>query len=114
MPDEQVPQEFQMQMQLPPEHEVGVFSDYASVWHTPNTFVLDFMAIKLPPHPAVDSATGLAIPGSPAIMEARVAARVRIPSEQIFPLIQALQTQGDAWLAESGRSEPPLNWVGGA
>jgi hypothetical protein len=40
-----------------------------------------------------------------------VGARVRIPSEQIFPLIAALQQQGDKWLEESGRSEPPADWV---
>jgi hypothetical protein len=36
---------------------------------------------------------------------------VRIPSEQIFPLIQALQAQGNQWLAESGREEPPADWT---
>ena len=45
------------------------------------------------------------------VLEARVGARVRIPSEQIFPLIAALQEQGDKWLEESGRSEPPVDWT---
>ena len=96
----------QLAMQLPPETEVGVFADFASVWHTPNTFVLDFLSVKMPARPAGAAAAG-------PVIDAKVAARVRIPSEQIFPLIQALQTQGDQWLAETGRHAPPENWVPG-
>lgn len=103
------PQPVNMQLQLPPELETGVFADFTSVWHTPNTFVLDFFAVKSPPHPQIDD-TGKPIEGM-HVVEAKVASRVRIPSEQIFPLIQALQTQGDQWLKESGRSEPPTDWV---
>lgn len=103
------PQPIEFQMQLPPEQEVGVFADFTNIWHTPNTFVLDFLAVKAPPHLAVNEdgsvRTGL------AVLEARVASRVRIPSEQIFPLIHALQTQGEQWLKETGRAEPPENWV---
>jgi hypothetical protein len=104
---EQTPVQFQVT--LPPEQEVGVFADFASVWHTPNTFVIDFLAVKGTQHPAVD-AIGQLHPES-QVLEARVGARVRIPSEQIFPLIAALQQQGDRWLEESGRSEPPTDWV---
>ena len=99
------PTQAQLAMQLPPETEVGVFADFASVWHTPNTFVLDFLSVKMPPHP--DGT------GEGQVIDAKVAARVRIPSEQIFPLIQALQTQGNQWLAESGRQQPSDNWVPG-
>ena len=101
----------QLAVQLAPDQEVGVFADFANLWHTPNTFVLDFLATKMPPHPQMGQ-DGQQLPGAP-ILEARVAARVRIPSEQIFPLIAALQQQGDAWLQETGRSEPPSNWVSG-
>jgi hypothetical protein len=38
---------------------------------------------------------------------------VRIPPEQIFPLIAILQQQGSQWLAEQGRSEPPADWTSG-
>lgn len=99
------PTQAQLAMQLPPETEVGVFADFASVWHTPNTFVLDFLSVKMPAR-AADSGDG-------PVIDAKVAARVRIPSEQIFPLIQALQTQGNQWLAETGRQAPPENWVPG-
>jgi hypothetical protein len=105
------PQQGQIQFQvtLPPELELGVFADFASVWHTPTTFVLDFLAVKGPGHPAIDS-VGQPHPES-TVLETRVGARVRIPSEQIFPLIAALQQQGDKWLEESGRSEPPADWI---
>ena len=99
------PTQAQLTVQLPPESEVGVFADFASVWHTPSTFVLDFLSVKMPARPG-DS-------GEAPVIDARVAARVRIPSEQIFPLIQALQTQGNQWLAETGRHAPPENWVPG-
>ena len=95
----------QLAVQIPPEAEVGVFADFASVWHTPNTFVLDFLSVKMPARPGVD--------GAPQVIDAKVAARVRIPPEQIFPLIAALQTQGNQWLAESGRQQPSDNWVPG-
>jgi hypothetical protein len=89
---------------LPPEQELGVFADFANIWHTPNTFVLDFLSVKMPARPGG---------GDTPVVDAKVAARVRIPSEQIFPLIQALQTQGNQWLAETGRHAPPENWVPG-
>ena len=44
-------------------------------------------------------------------MPARVAARVRIPAEQVFQIIAALQQQADQWLEETGRSEPPEAWL---
>jgi hypothetical protein len=93
---------------LPPEQEVGVFADFANIWHTPNTFVLDFLAVKRPAHPAADATAGQP---PRTVLESTVAARVRIPSEQIFMLIKALQTQGDQWLAETGRIEPPDAWA---
>ena len=99
----------QFQVTLPPEQEVGVFADFASVWHTPTTFVIDFLAIKGTQHPSID-AVGQ-VHSETQVLEARVGARVRIPSEQIFPLIAALQQQGDKWLEESGRSEPPADWT---
>src|ERR1700761_5471240 len=109
MADNDVPNQVQFQVSLPPEQELGVFADFASVWHTPNTFVIDFLAVKGTQHPSVD-AVGQPHPEM-QVLEARVGARVRIPSEQIFPLIAALQQQGDRWLEESGRSEPPADWI---
>lgn len=96
-----------MQIELPDEVEMGVFADFASAWHTPATFVLDFLSVKRPPTPAPNKETGEVDHG---VLPVKVAARVRIPPEQIFPLINALQEQGDQWLRETGRSEPPRSW----
>src|ERR1700712_3299991 len=107
------PEPLQFVVDLPADLEVGVFADFASVWHTPTTFVIDFLAVKGPQHPAVDPASGDLDPNQP-VLDARVGARVRIPSEQIFPLIQALQAQGNQWLQESGGGEPPAGRTNGA
>jgi hypothetical protein len=96
----------QMEIELPSAIEAGVFADFANVWHTPATFVLDFLSIKRPPTPVED------VEGNKsALVPAVVAARVRIPPEQIFPLINALQAQSQQWLAETGRSTPPESWL---
>lgn len=96
-----------IQMNLPPAMEVGAHVDLASVWHTPNTFVIDFLAVKRPPQITVDEQTNRPQHGT---LETTVAARVRIPPEQVFLLIDALRTQSNAWLSETGRSEPPEGW----
>lgn len=92
---------------VPSEQEVGVFADFAGIWHTPNTFVLDFLSLTSPaPQQQLDGAG--AVVGA---MPARVASRVRIPAEQVFQIIAALQQQADQWLEETGRSEPPDAWM---
>ena len=93
---------------VPPEHEVGVFADFAGIWHTPNTFVLDFLSLTSP-GPQLQQVD----PAGPVVgaLPARVAARVRIPAEQVFQIIAALQEQADQWLEETGRPEPPEAWL---
>lgn len=94
-------------LNLPAEAELGVFADFAHIWHTPATFVLDFLSVKVPAS-AETTEDGA---GAELVISSRVAARVRIPPEQIFPLIEALRTQGQEWLNETGRSEPPETWL---
>ena len=103
MTDNPPPQNIQFDVNLPSEIETGVFADFANIWHTPNTFVLDFLSVKGPAARAGEA--------EPARLPVKVAARVRIPPEQIFPLIEALTQQGQRWLRENGRSEPPANWA---
>lgn len=90
------PQEFQID--VPDEMETGVPADFASVWHTPTSFVLDFIAVKQPPSPQKDPETGevtnVVVPG-------KVASRVRIPPQQVFELAKALTMQLDAWEKET-------------
>ena len=97
-------------LELPAEAQVGVHADFTRVWHTRETVVLDFAAVKQPARPTTNPETGEV---DSAILETRVAARIRIPAEQIFPLINALQAQSEQWLAETGRAEPPHNWLSG-
>lgn len=97
----------QTSIDLQREMAGGVFADFTSVWHTPSTFVLDFVALMHPAQPVTNEA-GIV---DHQKVDGAVVSRVRIPPEQIFPLIQALQRQSDQWLKESGRSEPPSAWM---
>lgn len=97
----------QVRTELPADMEVGVHADFANFWHTPNTFVLDFLAVKQPPIPQPDANGEV----SSAMLDLKVAARVRIPSEQIFAIIRVLEAQANLWLAETGRAEPPDSWL---
>lgn len=96
-----------LSISLGPDQEVGVFADFASLWHAPNTFVLDFIAIKQPEHPMLDANGN---PTGANVLETRVASRVRLAPEQVFPLIAALQQQADEWMRETGRSTAPEGW----
>jgi hypothetical protein len=99
--------EVQLAIELPPELEVGVPADFANLWHSPNSFILDFVSVTRPQGPPkADERDGK----QRATIEAKVAARVRIAPEQVFLLIQGLQAQADAWLKESGRAAPPDSW----
>ena len=93
---------------LPEAAELGVFADFAAIWHTPHTFVLDFLSLTGPgPQTQQLGPEGEVVGALPA----RVGARVRIPADQVFQIIRALQEQADQWLAETGRSEPPEAWL---
>ncbi|MFF2054099.1 DUF3467 domain-containing protein [Leifsonia sp. NPDC058194] len=107
MPD---PQQLVLQMGLPDSQEVGVYADFANIWHTPNSFVLDFLTVKMPPHPQADPQSGQPLEDVPGVLETTVSARVRIPPEQIFPLMAGLQQQANQWLQETGRQAPPEVW----
>ena len=95
-----------LSIELPTEQEAGVFADFANIWNTPSTFVLDFLSVKQPP---VDAQL-LNAEGEGAVLLTKVVSRIRIPAEQVFPLIQALTNQANAWLQETGREAPPEAW----
>jgi hypothetical protein len=107
MSDDPVNLPMEHRLDLPAESELGVFADYANIWHTPNTFVLDFASVRGPAQVRTDEH------GTPAaaILTSRIGARIRIPPEQIFPLIDALRAQSEQWLQETGRTAPPATWV---
>ena len=96
----------QLGIELPPEQEAGVFADFANIWNTPSTFVLDFLSVK---QPVVDAK--LLDPAADGhVLLTKVVSRIRIPAEQVFPLIQALTNQAQMWLQQTGREEPPEAW----
>lgn len=102
MGNDDKPQEFQID--VPDDMETGIPADFASVWHTPTSFVLDFIAVKQPPRPQTDPDTGqvrnVVVPG-------KVASRVRIPPQQVFELAKALTMQLDAWEKETAGTRRP-------
>ena len=91
----------QLQLEVPPEAEIGIPADFASVWSTQTSFVLDFCVNKQPPVPATDE-NGQQV----TVVLAKVATRVRIPPEQVFELARALTQQLDTWEVATGRKKP--------
>lgn len=88
-----------LQIELPAENEAGVPADFARLWHTQSTFVIDFVAMKSPPISRRDPETDREVSDLPV----KVVSRIRIPPEQVFELASALTKQLDAWERETGR-----------
>jgi len=100
MADNDTPRTFKID--LPPTAADGHFADFASVWHTPNVFVMDFVALTQPPQPSIDAETGV----ETILVPGQVVSRIRIPPEQVFELAKALAQQLEAWERETGRKAP--------
>ncbi|HEY3006710.1 MAG TPA: DUF3467 domain-containing protein [Micromonosporaceae bacterium] len=90
------PSERRFDIEISPEVEVGVYADFASLWHTSDSFVIDFATLRRPPFAAADPDTGEAT----AVLPARIVARVRIPPAQVFEFMKALEQQLSAWEQE--------------
>jgi hypothetical protein len=88
------------QIEVPPEHVVGVPADFASVWHTPESFVIDFLSARGPAQIMEDG-------GSPAeVQDLVVSARVRMPPTHVIELMKALERQLSTWETQTGRRAP--------
>jgi hypothetical protein len=97
------PGEQRVEVSMPEDQVAGVYADLLGVWHTADTFVLDFGALSEPPHVEPDGAAGI------VVRRAQVVARVRVPSSQVFEIMKVLEQQLSAWERETGRSSaPPL------
>jgi hypothetical protein len=82
-----------------PDHQVaGSAADLVGVWHTADSFVLDFSAFTDPARVAVEDGVEV------LVQRAQVVARVRIPPSQVFEIMKALEQQLSAWEAETGRA----------
>lgn len=101
---EQRPVAVRFQVDVPADVEAGVPADFANVWHTRTSFVIDFAVPKGPPKLVEPADEG----GTPhAVVSARVVSRVRIPPEQAFEIARALTQQLDQWEKETGRRQGP-------
>ena len=88
------------QIELPPEHVVGVPADFASVWHTAESFVIDFLSARGPAQVGEHE-------GEPVIVQDLVvSARVRMPPTHVIELMKALERQLSIWETETGRRAP--------
>jgi hypothetical protein len=91
--------ESRLEVSITPEVEAGLYANFASVWHTPDGFVLDFAVFTRPPGLAVDPQSGQRYMSHPT----RIVSRVRIPPAQVFELMRALEQQLTQFENETGR-----------
>lgn len=92
------------EVQVPPELDLGVYSNFLGVWHTPYEFTLDF-AQTLPPQPAEGDESAV-------VMPCRVVARIKIPVALIFNLMQALNENMTRYEAAYGVIRRPEEAAG--
>jgi len=86
------------EINLPEAQRAGHSADFASIWHTKDTFVLDFIAEVTPPQQAHDP-SGHHL----SVVAADVVTRVRIPASQVWEIMKALEQQYSAWETETGK-----------
>ena len=90
-----------LEIEISPEVEPGEHADFASIWYTHDTFVLDFASLRQPPYLDEDGDDGDAI-----VLAARIVARVRIPATQVWELMRALEQQLTSWERQTGQPGP--------
>ena len=82
----------------PSAQVAGVAADLVGVWHTAESFILDFSAFADPARVEVEDGVDV------LVQRAQVVARVRIPPSQVFEVMKALEQQLTAWERETGRA----------
>ena len=88
---------------IPVDVEAGTYADFASIWHTADSFVLDFAVLKRLPKPVVaeDGSRVIKVP-------TRVVSRVRVPPNQVFEIMKGLEKQLSMWERSHGvKRKPP-------
>jgi hypothetical protein len=90
---------------VPTDVEAGSYADFASIWHTADSFVLDFAVLRRPPKPTV------AEDGSRVVkVTTRVVSRVRVPPSQVFEIMKGLEKQLSMWERSHGvKRRPPAD-----
>lgn len=84
-------------VQMPEELIGGTYADFVAVWHSRDSFTLDFAAMAGPQQVTTNEAGERVSRG-----KARVVSRVRIPPGQVFELMKALETQLTLWERATG------------
>ncbi len=85
-----------LNVKVPDDRVAGHYADFAGVWHTSETFVLDFLALSQPMRPDPENA-------GQTVADAELVSRVRVPAAQVWEIMKALEKQYSAWEAEQGR-----------
>jgi len=97
------PQETRLALNLPSEHEAGVYASFAQIWHDDDGFIVDFAVPTMPPVPHQDEATGESF----LVVPAKVVSRVRLPASQAWEFMRALNEQLNLWEQERGHIQRP-------
>jgi hypothetical protein len=72
----------EIQMDVPPDKEAGVYANFLAVWHSGHEFTLDFCTTQ-PPKPSEEDPQR-------TVMPSLVVSRVKIPVTLIFDVVRAL------------------------
>jgi len=86
-----------VEVQMPEELIGGTYADFVAVWHSRDSFTLDFAAMAGPQQTVTNEAGERVVRG-----KARVVSRVRIPPAQVFELMKALEKQLTQWEQSTG------------
>jgi hypothetical protein len=86
-----------VEVQMPEELIGGTYADFVAVWHSRDSFTLDFAAMSGPQQVVTNEAGERVTQG-----KARVVSRVRIPPAQVFELMKALEKQLTQWEQATG------------
>lgn len=92
-------------IEIPDDHVIGVPADFASVWHTRESVVIDFLSVKGPDQLAEDEQGDQVL-----VRDLVVASRVRMPPTHVIELMKALEQQLTFWETETGQrpaTDPP-------
>src|SRR5690625_3139118 len=83
---------------IPAEVEAGTYADFASIWHTNDSFVLDFAVFKRLPRPETSDDGGRVVN-----VPVKVVSRVRIPPSQVFEIMKGVERQLSMWERQKAR-----------
>jgi hypothetical protein len=92
--------ETRLALNLPPEHEAGVYASFAQIWHDNDGFIVDFAVPTMPPSHQHDESGQQFV-----LAPAKVVSRIRMPASQAWEFMRALNAQLAMWEQEHGSRE---------